>query len=162
MAEFSVIGREIVLHRVSFPQNMRENSKPDVFISVKIIETKEVPNFSGRGKDLGWRAVGEDGRYYTSNWTSFPDDSASPRWMWHLDEPFVPSRDKDNVEDWIWYDVTQGMPFIPFKPGWVDRYSFLGYCSKHQGLFYAEDKCFYCEHVPGYEPPVDYSWKGWK
>jgi hypothetical protein len=68
-------------------------------------------------------------------------------------------------EDAVFYDVTQGMPFIPFVPIWLDNYKdVVSYCPIHQRLDYISNgSCFFCKHCPKAGiPPKDYSWLGWK
>ena len=156
------------MHCEAFPQNMRAEDAPDRFVLVTILEEKNVPGMWGRGTYKGYRASGDDGRVYLLNWSSFPDDSMTPTWMWYLemdekDDAAIHKAIKEN--DAAWYDVTQGMTFIPFRPRIVDQYpDVIEYCSTHQRLSYKDhDGCFYCKHgLDGGLPPVDHSWKGWR
>jgi hypothetical protein len=162
------IGHKILLHNEPFPQNMREGDAPDKFVLVEVVETKKFPGMWGNEQYNGYRALGEDGRYYLLNWSSFPDDSMTPHWSWqrelpeNLPRPEITKIIKEN--DYEWYDVTQGMGHIPFEPVWIPKYKdSISYCAVHQRLFSNTHKCFYCEyHLTGGIPPKDYSWNGWK
>jgi hypothetical protein len=160
------IGDTIVLHNVPFPQNSRKGDVEDKFVLIGVIEEKSVRGNWGDGEYKGYRALGADGRHYLLNWNSFPDDSTSPEWCWQLD---IDASDKTSLSesiannDVMWFDVTQGMQFIPFKPKWLDDYAGkIDYCAAHQRLSYPRNGCFWCENEPSFEPPKDYSWLGWK
>lgn len=156
------IGDHILLHNIAFPQNSLKEDEPDRFVLVEVIESRDVPGMFGKDTYKGYRARGEDGRFYLCNWTSFPDDSATPTWMWFREMPESEMHDAIKQDDAAWYDVTQGLPFITFKPVWLDRYSeYVHWCPKHARLNYGE--CFNCKYTPDcHIPPSDYSWKGWK
>jgi hypothetical protein len=140
---------------------MRREDAPDRFVLVTIIEERPVRGMFGPGNYFGYRAKGDDGRFYTCNWGSFPDDSTTPTWMWYRDMPAEEINEAVKNEDACWYDVTQGMPYIKTRPIWLERYTpFITYCPLHQRLYY--DLCFWCEHDPLHGiPEPDHTWKGW-
>ena len=50
---------------------------------VEIIETRQVKGMWGGGEYEGWKAVTKDGKVFTCNWESFPDDSITPTFYWN-------------------------------------------------------------------------------
>ena len=161
------LGDKLLLHTEPFPHH--KNGKQDIFIPVVIIEIKnDVPDlWTGENKHTGWKAKGlEDGREYTCNWVSFPSDSMTPCWQWDMDLKYG-----------MIYDITYVRP--PFKPSFVEKYQFVGYCKKHCTLYYKAgqkelfkkmkmSECFDCymEHRFGKErkayPKEVPSFKGWR
>jgi len=49
---------------------------------VTVTEVKTVPGTWSREPYEGWKAVTEDGKEFTCNFTSFPDDSMTPTYFW--------------------------------------------------------------------------------
>jgi hypothetical protein len=137
-----VVGEKIVLHNVAFPS---KSNKMDTFVAVTVIETKQVPCvWGGSSGGLGILAESADGRKFRCNWETFPSDSGSPYWMWYMDGW---EKDKGlNVEDFIWYDVTQGLMFeVDFEPIFLPQFSdILGHCQIHKSLYYKADGCWRC------------------
>ena len=152
--ENSVIGRKLLLHKIAFPEF---SDKEDEFVAVTIIEVRPVPNIYGNGFAIGWKAQGEDGRFYFCNWERFPDDSTSPTWMWNLE-----TYNKE-TGDYVWYDVCQGIIPLIEKPIFVDKYDFIDYCEKHHELYYTDNGCFRCEYkIDSPQTNVaKQNWKGW-
>lgn len=155
------IGDKKLLHNVAFPEN--EKKKEDQFVEVEVIEEKEVPNIFGDGTGIGYKAKGTDGNYYLCNWDAFPDDSTTPTWMWYRDIPKEEISKAIDGDYAVWYDVTQGL-YIDFEPIWLPKFSHvIGFCKQHLGLYNKSDGCFWCNHLPDYEPyRKPQNWIGWK
>ncbi len=163
------IGDKVVLHNVMSPSRSISSDKPDQFVCVTISEEKSVLGMWSNKTFTGYKAIGDDNRIYLLNWTSFPDDSITPNWLWtrQISEnlPKVELHKIFHENDYEWFDVTQGLAeYIDFRPIWIDKYSdVVEHCAKHSLLYRIENGCFYCNNLPdGHIVPKDHSWLGWK
>jgi hypothetical protein len=120
-------------------------SRMDTFVAVTVVETKHVPcMWGGSSGGLGVHAEAEDGRKFRCNWESFPSDSMSPYWMWHMDGW---EKDKGlDINDFVWYDITQGLMFpVDFEPLFLPQFSdIISRCRDHHNLHYKTVGCFQC------------------
>ena len=133
------IGDKLVLHSNMNPYN---NSVPDSFVEITVVEKKKVHYIYGEGFGYGYRAVDESGKAYVCNWERYDSTSATPEWIWHLE--YTGDRNsKVDISAFIntnvveWFDITQHLGYlIPFKPKFMSKYSdILGYCDKHSELY---------------------------
>ena len=87
----SNLGRKLTLLRTKFSMSAYQDQmgiRHSGYIvleayPVEIIETRQVKGMWGGGEYEGWKAITEDGKVFTCNWESFPDDSITPAFYWN-------------------------------------------------------------------------------
>lgn len=148
MNTYSQIGRKVVL----WDEQYRKNAYIDqlgishnAFVVlrefvVRIIEEREVKNVWGSGMSTGWKAITEDGRVFTCNWNSFPDDSMTPTYYW----------DAINEDGYIWnpVDAVQACSIMPHVDEKGNRAIPIGSttCQKHNILHLDNEQCWKCDY----------------
>lgn len=86
----SRIGRRFVLWKEDFRLDAYKDQfgKPQTGyivareIPVIVTEEKAVPCMWSNNQQIGQKAIGPNGKDYTCNWTSYPDDSMTPTYYW--------------------------------------------------------------------------------
>ena len=119
-------------------------------IRVTVVEQRnDVPAMWSEGQTYwGLRAVAEDGREYTLNWTFFPDDARTPTYYWDciIDDEGHAWQPVDAVQAYnhklsahVRFDGTRAVP------GGAEV------CPKHDYAYYTDrepfksgDRCFHC------------------
>lgn len=140
-------GDKIVLHK-----NLNPGSKtdtPDTFAIVTITEIRDdVPGmFQPKEKHRGFKGTDEQGREFSCNWSSFPDDCMTPCWGWN-----GPGRE--------WYDLSyvRGAPGLPQS---LVESDVVAYCKEHKTIYYPGHKeCFNCSR-PAVVKTEKKTWNGW-
>lgn len=134
------IGDTLVLSDTNFYKEGKDIN----FVEVTVSEIRtDVPGMWGAGVHNGYKATDKKGNVYSLNWSSFPDDSMTPHWMWF-----------DSVT--AWFDPTAAYYTTPYPSALVNKLiakypKSLGYCKKHNELYRAQDGCWKCKM--GYKEP---------
>jgi len=90
----SIIGKKFILWREEYSLNAYKDQFDkshkgyivlDEFV-VTVIETKDVRGMFGTEMYQGLKASTEDGKNFTRNWHSFPDDAMTPNYYWNVIE----------------------------------------------------------------------------
>lgn len=134
------VGNKLVLVDEPFSSHNR----PLEFKQVEITQKRvDVPGMFGSGIHEGYIAVDDGGNEYKLHWSSFPDDSTTPNWMWF-------GKDK------AWYDNTYN--YMEEYPAELARRlakkypDAIAYCEKHNKLHHVFEKCFRCEYPSRAQP----------
>ncbi len=90
----------------------------------------------------GWKAMTDDGEFFTCNWDVFPDESMNPTFHWYSverdsdDGPWTPVDACQAVNMGMDVHVTpEGEPAIPVG---------ATLCEKHNQVYLEGDDCFEC------------------
>lgn len=145
----SIIGTKIVLWKEEFSlsayvDQMGVAQKGYIVTEeypVTIIETKKVKGMWGNSEYDGWKAITEDGRVFTCNWDSFPDDSMTPTYYWDVVK-------ENNGELWQPVDAIQSVRYFPCVDVNGNRKMPVNSktCEKHNEVYLLSENCWKCQH----------------
>ena len=146
MKHESRVGEKLVLWRTEFSLSAYKDQfgiphKGYVVLEeheVTIVEEREVPCMWDRNEtDYGYRATNSNGKEFTCNWESFPDDSTTPMYYWNIEQ---------KNENWFqWVDAIQACNYFLH----VDKDGSRKYpinstlCNKHNIAYF--DYCWKCK-----------------
>jgi len=143
----SIIGKKYILWREEYSLGAYKDQFDiahhgyvvlDEFF-VEVIETKDVKGMWGSDVYQGLKTITENGKIFTLNWNSFPDDSMTPTYYW------------DTIEDenGIWQPVNaiqalnHGLVHVD-KSGNRKIPEGVSFCDKHK-IFY-DTACWRCDY----------------
>lgn len=122
-------------------------------IPVRIIEVRtDVPGMFFAGKHEGYRAIAEDGRTFSLNWTSYPDDVLSTPTRWNPEFPFENTL-KEFVDAAFFYNhCRQGYPCVT-KEGTraIPKSGTVEICRQHDFAHRVDEECWEC-HLASIRP----------
>lgn len=107
---------------------------------VIITEVRPVKNMWGDGMSTGWKGETKDGKVFTCNWHSFPDDSMTPTYYWDCikDESGLwrPVDAEQAVNDHYVHVDPEGNQKLPVGST---------VCEKHKVVYL--DQCWKCQYL---------------
>jgi hypothetical protein len=113
---------------------------PEEYI-VTIVEEKPVRAMWGQETYMGYRALTDDGKEFTLNWSSFPDDSMTPTYYWN-------GTYNNSEEPWMPVDALQASnSHIPHVDEHGNKKIPVGakQCEKHNEVYL--DQCWKCQYL---------------
>jgi hypothetical protein len=104
---------------------------------VTITEERDVKGMWGAEIFKGWKGIDKNGKIFTCNWYSFPDDSMTPTYYWDVIN--------DGSGPWVPVDAIQASAHCAYVDKNGNKKIPIGssICENHKTIYM--DKCWKCE-----------------